>query len=225
MLWTAVGEALPQAIGIAVSPIPVVLLILVLVSARARGNGVAFAGGWTLGVLAVAAAAFALADGANVTGDTGAADGGNALQVVLGLLFAVLAVRQWRQRPRPGVESTPPKIFGAVDSMPTWKVFGLAFAAAAANPKNLPLAISGGLAIAQTGASTGLGLTAIVIFSLVASATVLIPVGAVLLLGDRTRQPLDDLKNWLLANNSTIMIVLFTVLAAKMLGSGLDLTN
>ena len=222
MLWTAVGEALPQAIGIAISPIPVALLILVLVSAQARRSGLAFAGGWTLGVLAIAAAAFALSDGADVTG---AADGGNALQIVLGLLFAALAVRQWRRQPKPGLESTPPKIFGAMDSMPTGKVFGLAFVAAAANPKNLPLAISGGLAIAQSGVSTGEGLTAVVIFGLIASSTVLIPVGAVLLLGDRTRQPLDDLKTWLLANNSTIMIVLFTVLAAKMLGSGLDLTN
>jgi threonine/homoserine/homoserine lactone efflux protein len=223
MLWSAVGEALPQAIGIAISPIPVVLLILVLVSAQARRSGLAFVIGWTLGVVIVAAAAFALSDGADVAGDAGAADGGSAVQVVLGLLFAALAVRQWRQRPRPGVETSPPKIFGAMDTMPVGKVFGLAFAAAAANPKNLPLAISGGLTIAQAGVSAGQGLTAVVIFGLVSSATVLLPVLAVLLLGDRTRQPLDDLKTWLLVNNSTIMIVLFTVLAAKMLGSGLAL--
>jgi threonine/homoserine/homoserine lactone efflux protein len=225
MLWNAVGEVLAQAVGIAISPIPVVLLILVLVSAQARSNGLAFAVGWTLGVVAVAAVAFTLSESADVSGDTGAAAGGNVLQIGLGLLFAALAVRQWRQRPRPGVEPARPKIFGAMDSMPTGKIFGLAFAAAAANPKNLPLAISGGVGIAQTGASAGQGLTAVVIFALVASSTVLIPVGAVLLLGDRTRRPLDDLKTWLLANNSAIMIVLFTVLAAKMFGSGLDLTN
>jgi len=221
MVWTAVGQALPQAVGIAVSPIPVVLLILVLVSAQARRSGLAFAGGWTLGVLAITALAFALSDGADVAGDSGAADGGNLLQVALGLLFAALAVRQWRSRPRPGVEATPPKIFSAMDAMPAGKVIGLAFAAAAANPKNQPHAISGGLTIAQTGASAGQGVVAVVIFSLVAACTVLIPVGAVLLLGDRTREPLDDLKTWLLANNATIMIVLFTLLAAKMLGSGL----
>jgi hypothetical protein len=50
-------------------------------------------------------------------------------------------------------------------------------------------------------------------------------VGAVLLLGDRTREPLDDLKTWLLANNATIMMILFSVLAAKMLGSGLALVD
>jgi hypothetical protein len=68
-------------------------------------------------------------------------------------------------------------------------------------------------------------LAAIVLFSITASATVLVPVIAVLALGDRTTEPLTDLKTWLLANNATIMIVLFAVLGAKMLGSGLALTS
>lgn len=223
MIWTAFGQSLPQAVGIALSPIPVVLLILMLVSARARTNGPAFAVGWTAGVLVVAMAAFALSDGADVASDTAAGDGGSALQVGLGLLFFFLAARQWRQRPRPGVEPTTPKIFDAIDTMGPAKVLGLGFVAAAANPKNLPLAISGGLGIAQSGATASSGLAAVVLFSLTASATVLVPVVAVLALGERTTEPLTDLKTWLLANNATIMLLLFTVLGAKMLGSGLAL--
>jgi len=56
------------------------------------------------------------------------------------------------------------------------------------------------------------------------SSVVLVAVAAVLVLGDRTRQPLDELKTWLLANSSTIMMVIFILLAAKMIGSGLALT-
>ena len=225
MIWTAVGQSLAQAVGIALSPIPVVLLILMLVSTKARTNGPAFAIGWTAGVFVVATLAFALADGADVAADPGATDGGNALQVLLGLVFLALAVRQWRQRPRPGIDVAPPKLFSAIDTMGPAKVLGLGFMAAAANPKNLPLAISGGLAIAQAGASTSGGLAAIVLFSITASATVLVPVIAVLALGDRTTEPLTDLKTWLLANNATIMMVLFTVLGVKMLGTGLALTS
>jgi len=225
MTWTAFGQSLPQAIGIAISPIPIVLLILMLVSSRARTNGPMFAVGWLTGIFLVATVSYALSDSADVATDPTAADGGNAIQVVLGLLFLALAVRQWRQRPRPGVESRQPKIFSAVDTMGPAKVLGLGFVAAAANPKNLPLAISGGVTIAGVGATTSEGLLAVALFSLAASATVLIPVVAVLALGDRTRGPLDELRIWLLANNSTIMMVLFVILGAKMLGSGLALAS
>ena len=75
------------------------------------------------------------------------------------------------------------------------------------------------------GATTSEGLLAVALFSLAASATVLVPVVAVLALGDRTRGPLDELRVWLLANNSTIMMVLFAILGAKMLGSGLALAS
>jgi hypothetical protein len=224
-MWSVLGEVLSQAIGIAISPIPVVLVILVLVSARARSNGLAFAAGWLLGVLLVVSAAYALSDTADVATDPEAADGGSAVQVLLGLVFVALAVRTWRQRPRPGVESPPPKLFGAMDSMAAIKVFALAFGAAAVNFKNLPLAISSGVTIASAGLSSAEGLTTLVIFGVVASLTIIVPVAAVLVLGERTRPPLDALKDWLLANNSTIMLVLFVVLAAKMLGSGLALAN
>ena len=123
------------------------------------------------------------------------------------------------------MESRQPKIFSAVDTMGPAKVLGLGFVAAAANPKNLPLAISGGVTIAESGATTSAGLVAVGLFSLAASATVLIPVLAVLVLGDRTSGPLEEVRIWLLANNSTIMMVLFTVLGATMLGSGLELTS
>ena len=225
MTWTAFGEALPQAVAIAISPIPIVLVILVLVSTRARTKGPAFAIGWVLGVLGTTLVAAMLSEGASVGTDPEATDAGSLVEVLLGLLFVFLAARQWRGRPAPGVEPEPPKLFGTVEAASAPKTFGIGLMAAAANPKNLPLTISAGLAIAQAGASGGGLVAACVLFSLAASAVVLTLVAAVLILGDRTREPLDALKRWLIANNATIMIVLFTVLGAVMLGSGLSLAD
>ena len=229
MLWTAVGDALPQAAAIGLSPIPIVLVILVLVSPRARTSGPAFATGWFVGVFLLTAVVYALADGANVSGDPEAADAGSLAQVLLGVLFVVFAVKQWRKRPRPGEEPSVPKLVGAIDAMPPLKVLGVGFASAVANPKNLPLGISAGIVIAGAGAGAGAtpaqGLGAVVVFSVVASSAVLVAVLAVLILGERTREPLEALKDWLLVNASTIMVVIFTLLAAKMLGSGLALTK
>ena len=49
----AIGEMLPLAIGIAISPVPIIAIILMLITPKARGNGLAFLGGWMLGLAIV----------------------------------------------------------------------------------------------------------------------------------------------------------------------------
>ena len=80
-----------------------------------------------------------------------------------------------------------------------------------------------GVAIADAGAVGRQGLAAALVFSLVASVSVIAPVIAALALGERSRGPLDSLKTWLLANNSTIMLVVLTVLSAVMVAAGLEM--
>ena len=223
-MGTAIGSALTQAVGVAISPLPVVLVILMLVSKRARVNGPAFVAGWVVATLGVSAVAFALADAADAgTPNSGGAEGVNGLQVVLGLAFLALAVRQFRSRPAAGEAPTTPKLFDAVDSMGGAKAFLLGAAGCAANPKNLPLAISAGTTVAVTGAAGGTAAVALVAFVLVASATVIMPVVVYFALGERSVRLLDGWKAWLVANNATIMTVLFTVLGANLLADGLAL--
>ena len=54
MLNQTIGELLPAAVAVALSPIPIVAIVLVLDSSRARRNGLAFAGGWVSGLTASA---------------------------------------------------------------------------------------------------------------------------------------------------------------------------
>ena len=46
----AIGEILPLAVGVALSPIPIIAIILMLGTPRARSNGPAFALGWLVGL-------------------------------------------------------------------------------------------------------------------------------------------------------------------------------
>lgn len=220
-IWSAIGDTLPQAVAIAISPIPIVLVTLVLVSEGGRANGAAFALGWVAGVFGTTVVAAAISQSANVGTDPDATEAGGLLQILLGALFIFLAVRGWRGRPRPGQEPPSPKLFDVVDGLSAPRALGLGVVAAAANPKNLPLTISAGVSIALAGAAGQELLGASVVFAIVASAVVLWLVAMVLVLGDRTRGPLGVLKTWLLANNATIMMVLFAVLGAVMLSSGL----
>lgn len=225
-MGTAIGSALTQAVGIAISPLPIVLVILMLVSVRARVNGIAFAAGWVVATLGVSTLSFSLAGAADAgSSSSGGAEGVNWLQIALGVVFLALAVRQFRNRPGPGEDPTTPKLFDAVDSMGGAKAFLLGAAGCVANPKNLPLSISAGTAVAEAGAAGGTAVAALVVFVLVASVTVIVPVVVYFALGERSARLLDGWKTWLVANNAAVMTVLFTVLGAKMLADGLALLD
>ena len=46
-----IGEILPLAVGIAISPIPIIAAILMLLSPRAKGTSVGFMIGWLAGIV------------------------------------------------------------------------------------------------------------------------------------------------------------------------------
>ena len=54
------GDLLPLAVGIAVSPIPIIAVILMLFSPKARVNGISFVLGWVAGLALVAIVILAL---------------------------------------------------------------------------------------------------------------------------------------------------------------------
>lgn len=217
-----IGETLPLALGIAISPITIIAAILMLLAPQARRTSPGFLLGWVLGIAAVTAVAAALA-GALPPHDS--ASGPNVpraiVQLVLALLFAVLAVRQWRGRPRPGTTPDLPAWMAAIDQMTFARALGLGLILSALNPKNLLISASagviiggGGLTLVEAGVSTG-------IFVLCAAATVWLPIVAFLIASDRMRGPLDTLHRWLVRENHTIMTVLLMFLAVLMAGKGI----
>jgi hypothetical protein len=59
------------------------------------------------------------------------------------------------------------------------------------------------------------------VYVLIASVTIIAPVAFYLILGERADKPLSEAKNWLLANNNTVMFVLLLVFGFKLIGDGL----
>jgi Sap, sulfolipid-1-addressing protein len=49
----AIGQMLPSAVGVAISPFPIVAVVLMLVAARGRVNGPVFLVGWWVGIAVV----------------------------------------------------------------------------------------------------------------------------------------------------------------------------
>ena len=218
----AIGQMLPAAIGVAISPLPIVAVVLMLVTPRGRVNGPAFVLGWVLGLAVVGAIVLSVASGAGASDDDGPATWVAVLKLVLGLLLLLLAIRQFRGRPRGDAPPETPKWMSALDTFEPPKAIGTGVLLSAVNPKNLLLAIAGAAAIAQTGIPGGEQAVAWVVFILVASAGVAAPVIVAVALGDRSRHVLDELKDWLGANNATIMAVLLVVIGVKLIGDGIS---
>jgi threonine/homoserine/homoserine lactone efflux protein len=214
----AIGEILPLAIGVAISPVPIIAIVLVLGTPRARSNGLAFALGWLAGLTIVGGALLALASGNSQENDGGPETWVSIVKLVLGVLFLLLAARTWRSRPKAGQEAAMPKWMQAIDTFTTGRslVFGVLLSGV--NPKNLALTIAAATTIAQTGISGGESAGALIVFILIGSLSILTPVFIYFALGTRAAVILDELKDWMGGHNAAIMTVLLLVLGAKLIG-------
>ena len=217
-MGAAVGEILGFAVGVAISPIPIIAVILMLFTSRAAVNSLSFLLGWILG-LAVAGS-IVLALGLEQSGG-GEPDSGGWIKIVIGALFLFLGWKQWSSRPHGDEEPEMPAWMARIDQFNAVKSFGLAFVLAAINPKNLGLTIAAVVKITGSGLSTGEEIGTLVVFILIASLTVAAPVLLNLALGSRAEGTLDTMKDRLVANNNTVMTVLFAVLGANVLGHGI----
>ncbi|NUU05852.1 GAP family protein [Leifsonia sp. C5G2] len=218
----AIADVLPYAVGIAISPIPIIAAILMLLSPRARSTGVGFLVGWVVGI-AVAVTVFTLLSSLipEPAPDSSQPVAGT-IRIVLGLALLLLALRQWRSRPRLGDAPALPAWMGAIDSSTTWRGFALGFVLAAVNPKNLLLAAGAGVAIGADGLSSGAAAVAIAVFTLIAALSVAVPVIAYLVSADRMRRPLQRLRGWLVQNNSAVMAVLLLVIGVVLIRDGIE---
>jgi len=67
----AIGDFLPSAVGVAISPLPIIAVVLMLVTPRGRLNGPLFVVGWAIGLGIVGPIVLVVADGAGATGTPG----------------------------------------------------------------------------------------------------------------------------------------------------------
>src|SRR3954463_342242 len=105
----AIGQMLPAAVGVAISPLPIVAVVLMLVSRRGRANGPAFVVGWVVGLAIVGAIVLAVSSGAGASGSGEPATWVSVLKLALGALLLLVGVRGWRGRPRDHGQASMPK--------------------------------------------------------------------------------------------------------------------
>lgn len=220
MLGQAIGDLLPSAVGVALSPVPIVAMVLMLGTPRARANGPAFAAGWVAGLVSVSVVVLVVAGGSDDS-SSGSSDVVDVLKLVLGVVLLRLAVKQWRKRPRADVQPEMPEWMSTIDRFTSVRSLIMGGLLSGVNPKNLALTLAAAASIAQAGLSAGGDVVAVTVLVVIGSLTVVGPVLAYLLLGERANRPLAEVKQFMADNNAVIMAVVCLVFTAKLIGNGI----
>ncbi len=214
---STLSETLPFAIGVAASAAAVIALVLILQGSRALPSGLSFTLGWILGVGVVCAVGVAF--GLAVSDDP--ARWTQWLKTLLGALLLVAAVRKWRQRVPSGEEPTPPKWMSGLQDSAPGKAAVLGFLLGGINPKNLMLTLGAAATLGAAGLSSSeLWITGIA-YVIVASVTVLVPMGIYVLMRSKADELLANLGEWMKSNSDAITIVVLVIFGVKLLLGGL----
>ncbi len=216
-----IGEVLTWAVGVAISPIPIIAVILMLFSARARVNGTAFLSGWILSLAAVSTVVYVLAHDGNVATSTTAADSVSWGKIVLGAALVLLALRNWRTAAGSRGRARDAQVDGRRGPDVAGQGVRPGGRPGRVNPKNLLLTLGSATGLAQLGLSTADAIVAIVVFVVIASLSIAVPVAYAVFGGAKAKTTLESAKTWLTAHNAAVMAVLFLVFGVDLIAKGL----
>jgi threonine/homoserine/homoserine lactone efflux protein len=219
-MGSVIGDLLPLAIGVAISPIPIIAVILMLLSKQAAKASIGFLIGWIAGIVVVTTLVLVLVGQAKNSASAPSTVS-SVLKLVVGVLLLLVAARQWHSRPKEGEPATMPKWMGAIDSFNFGKALGLGFLLSGVNPKNLLMCIGAGTTIGAGHLSAGGDVVAVATFTVLAASTVATPVVIYLSAREKMRAPLTELRGWLTRNNATVMAVLLVVIGVMLIGKGI----
>ncbi len=213
------GTLLPLAIAVTISPIPIIAEILLLFTKRPVPAASAYLVGFVIGVALVLGILVIVANAIDLS-KSGPSKGAGTLQLGLGVLLLVAAVRRFRRRPKDGEVAPSPKWMDGLASFTPGKSLGIGAAVGAANPKNIAVAVAGAAAISSAGLSAGQSIVSIVVYVVIAAAGVAAPLVVMVSLGDRAQGVLKNWRAWLALNNATVMAVLLLVFGVVLVGKG-----
>lgn len=216
-----VGEILPLALVVTISPINVIPVILLLFTKRPLVNAPCFLIGFVIGVSAVLVGCVALAEAVDLAPGSGHASWVGVLKLVLGAYLLVAAVRKFRGRPRAGEEGKMPPWMDGIAGFSPGRALGAGLALGSLNPKNVVVALAAAASIVSGGGARGEQAIAAAVYVVVAVLGVAAPIVVTVVLGDRSAEVLNGWKTWLGQNSATVMAVLFAVFSVVLIGQGI----
>ena len=221
MFWTVLGEVLTPGLGAALSPMLIVAAIVLGSSPSGPRKGFTFSTGVFVIMAVIGMLVVLGADKAEVATVPSRSEGGHILGLAVGILLCGMAWLTYKNRPTNSEDSSSVKRLTSLDTLPDPRIFVMGMVLGLVNVKNIPLEISVGTNVVQTGAGVPLSLIGMLVFSAMACSTLVTPGVIVLAAPEKSTRILGHARKVLIANNTAIMIVLYLMLGTNLISKSL----
>ena len=217
----ALGNSLPLAVALALSPLAIASVVLMLLSSRPRAASVAFLLGFAVAIAVVSTAAYLLAS-VLPHSDDDVSLSAPFLLLGLGVVAVTLALRQWRARPKSDDELELPGWISKVETITTTSAFILGAIFGGIKPKNLLLCIGFGISLEAEALTAGEAAAVLAIVVVIASIPILVPVIVSLVALERVSASLARLRAWLVQHNSAMVGAILLLIGVLLIGKALS---
>ena len=212
----ALATLTPLAIAMAISTIPFLATVVILLSPRRTKTAIPYLIGYVVGLfLVVCAFSFGLAA---LPGDIKVGPSFGVVEVLVGVGLVVLAIVQWRR-----TRHREPSTGGWLDRLERvgpLAALGFAFALNL-RPKSLLLAAAAGIAVSRERLEFGDALICIVIFTVLGSITVSVPVIMSLVMPKRTTVWLLQARGLLVRHSRLLTLVVLIMVGVFVIIDGI----
>jgi Sap, sulfolipid-1-addressing protein len=217
-MWQALGGLLPIAVAAAISSVPITVTILILLSPNRNRAALPFLVGWVIGVAAVIVLS-TLFTSTLPQPRRGPDPATAALLMVVGVALIVLGIVNLRRDSQ--TEGTGlPGWLSRVDSFGGLVSFAVAVLLNL-RPKGLLLGIAAGLALHAASVKADQIIVLIVIYTVIASSTVVVPIVASFLAPRRVEPKLIAARGWMTHNGRLLTSLMMFMIGVVILGYGL----
>lgn len=216
---SVIGAILPSAFGIALTPMVVIATVLGLASHRAKANLTVFVFGWFAGIAGVVIAAALLASIIPASAPELTWITAGIVMIVLGAVLFLLAFGELRTRS--GADAFP-EWAGTIADTTTVRAFLSGLYQVVLDPKNLILAIAGGVIIGVSAMQIVPVIITIAVFVVIALSTVLIVVIANLAAAQKTAGAIDGARVWLVSHGSALVASVLFIVGVTLVGQGVS---
>lgn len=214
------GDIIPFAVGVALSPFPIIAVLLLLTAPVGVRGGLLFLLGRFIGFAALTALFAVLSEVIDTA--AGSTLPAAILRILLGAVLIVVAVRKFVKRPSTDAEPELPGWMRSIEGMGGGASLRLGFVLTVANPKEIAFAAGAGLTIGGAFLPIGQVFVLGAVFVVLACLSVVIPVIAVAVVGERVAPALNGARSWLVRNNAIVLSIVLLVIGAMVLGSGIS---
>ncbi len=216
---SALLQLIPLGLAAALSSVPITATIFILLSDSRGRCGLAFLAGTVLGTFA--AVTLATVAGQALPGRQRQRDALiGTLEIVVGIVMVLLGVIALARRNRPG-NSRGTNWLDSIGSFGIVPVFGIALALNV-RPKAVLLVAAAGLAISRSDLPFEQNLVLAVLYTAVATVTVVVPIVATILFPRWMEPRLVAVKGWIASHSSAVSAALMILVGAFVIGVGIS---